>query len=304
MDSLSLGVLAVQFAIQPSLNSYFYASDSVPSACIFFTESMKASISLFILVCSGAGRVSIKSWRLSDCLYLAGVPAASYAVQNIFIFSAYRHLDGLTFNLVNQTKLLATALLAYLILGKRQSQTQIIALFLLCISAVVAIHTGTSFPSGDTESNRLLGLVSITLATLLSGLGGVLSERAVTSSNRDSFLYSAELALMGLMTLSLAAALNGDIEKISAKGGLWSAGPGSLLGLVPSLSQAISGLIVGYVTKRCGSVKKGFAVIAGLLLTALLNSNGDKQLAIWGIALPLAGLGIWLHSSPFLKSTL
>ena len=67
--------------------------------------------------------------------------------------------------------------------------------------------------------------------------------------------------------------------------GPWSAGPESLLGLITSFSQAISGLIVGYVMKRCSSVKKGrFAIIAGLLLTALLNADGGEKVAIWGIS--------------------
>jgi hypothetical protein len=40
---------------------------------------------------------------------------------------------------------------------------------------------------------------------------------------------------------------------------------------IPVLIQAMGGLCVGQVTKYAGGVKKGFAVVSGILLTTLLQ---------------------------------
>jgi hypothetical protein len=41
---------------------------------------------------------------------------------------------------------------------------------------------------------------------------------------------------------------------------------------VPILTQALGGVIVGLVTKHAGGVKKGFALIAGIALTAFVQA--------------------------------
>jgi UDP-sugar transporter A1/2/3 len=172
------------------------------------------------------------------------------------------------------------------------------------MSAVVAVssdHIGerkSMHADISSSMNKSLGLLAVVIATFLSGFGSVLSERAVTVLKRPALLFSAELALMGVVFLLVASFFSGELSEIDKAGGIWTAGPGSILGLVPNLSHALGGILVGQVTKRSGSVKKGFAIIAGLLLTAALNSASQNFSLIWLVALPLAGLGIWLHSTP------
>lgn len=58
-----------------------------------------------------------KDWKLSDSLKASALPAAIYAVQNTLLQLSYRHLDSLTFSLLNQTKLVFTAVFMFLLLG-------------------------------------------------------------------------------------------------------------------------------------------------------------------------------------------
>lgn len=58
-----------------------------------------------------------KEWRLVDALMASASPAAIYALQNTLLQLSYRHLDSLTFSLLNQTKLVFTALFMFLFLG-------------------------------------------------------------------------------------------------------------------------------------------------------------------------------------------
>ena len=50
---------------------------------------------------------------------------------------AYQVLDPFTFNVLNQTKTLSARLSCYLVMGWKQSQVQILALFLLLVAALV-----------------------------------------------------------------------------------------------------------------------------------------------------------------------
>jgi threonine/homoserine/homoserine lactone efflux protein len=58
----------------------------------------------------------------------AGIPAVIYAFQNLLILAGYNYLDGLTLNLINQTKTLFTAVAVYLVMGRTQSLPQCFAL--------------------------------------------------------------------------------------------------------------------------------------------------------------------------------
>jgi UDP-sugar transporter A1/2/3 len=66
---------------------------------------------------------------------------------------------------------------------------------------------------------------------------------------------------------------------------------------VPVLSQALGGIIVGLVTKRLGGISKGFAVVAGLAITGVLQSVLERQvlnLELY-VALLLVVASTWLH---------
>ena len=41
--------------------------------------------------------------------------------------------------------------------------------------------------------------------------------------------------------------------------------------LIPVLSNACGGIIVGFVTKYAGGVTKGFALIAGIIVTGMVE---------------------------------
>jgi solute carrier family 35 (UDP-sugar transporter), member A1/2/3 len=45
------------------------------------------------------------------------------------------------------------------------------------------------------------------------------------------------------------------------------------------LSSAVGGVIVGQVTKHAGSVKKGFALIGGILVTALAQYVAEREVS-------------------------
>ncbi len=74
---------------------------------------------------------AVSQWTASSSLRAAGLPAFIYAFQNLLLQYAYRNVDGLTFNLTNQTKTIFVAVFLFFMVGQRQSRVQIAALALL-----------------------------------------------------------------------------------------------------------------------------------------------------------------------------
>ena len=227
-------------------------------------------------------------------------------------------LDALTVNLFNQTKTLSAALFLYVVMGLRQSKMQLFALFLMLISAVILTTpdsesllkfssisdiskylTGGVFSFQDQKST--LGILFVGGASMISGLSTALTQNAL-SKGRPSMLLNAELSIFSVICLLVSEIFQHGHEKFMhlltfEDGGLfqywtwWT--------LIPVLTSAVGGIIVGLVTKYAGGVSKGFALIAGIIVTAIVEYIFDgKPLGskhIWSAG--LVSLSIWIHSS-------
>ena len=123
---------------------------------------------------------------------------------------AYQNLETLTFNVLNQTKILSAALSCYFVMGKRQSKMQVIALCILMASTLVieqilkpsAIISLLSMRGGATAfgiqnsfkgmagafsslsaTRRVThGVVPLLVASLISGIAGALTQKNLQGS--------------------------------------------------------------------------------------------------------------------------
>lgn len=84
------------------------------------------------------------------------------------------------FNLVNQTKLIWTALFVYLVLAKPQSNMQMLALLMLMVSAVL-LTAAPSDQGSSVPTSLWSGIVPNLVAAVLSGLAAALSQYATQS---------------------------------------------------------------------------------------------------------------------------
>lgn len=300
--TILLVLLAVQTASQPVMLRIFIPATAIPSACILLSEVVKVIVggSVYFLLTRGTGK---RTWTLVSSIRTAGPPAIIYSIQNIAITSAQRNLSGLLYNVLNQSKLLSAAIMGYFILGKIQSSRQVLALIGLSIASVLAVSSAGG-DSGNGAVTSTIGDAGALLASSLSGLSGSLSDLAMQRQRRDAFLFSCELSVFVIIAMVCGfisdAALRGpdsDIFRIVSAGGFIKAagidGPLSLA-LIPVLSGAFGGIIVGQVAKRLGSIRKGLAVSTGVVLTAFLDSSVlDTALLI---AIPLALISVTIHA--------
>jgi UDP-sugar transporter A1/2/3 len=219
---------------------------------------------------------------------IALLPATLYAVQNLAALTAYQNLDALTFNVLNQTKTLSAALCCYLVMGRTQSNLQVVALVILIVSSlivegilpldsIVDVFTqnkakgqsilNPGIRTQETTSRHIThGVMPILLASFISGLTGALSQKSLQALNggRDPYLFSLELCLGSILVLMCSLAVSND-GKSMLENGFFSGW--TVYTCIPVITNSFGGIVVGLVTKYAGSVRKGFSLIFGLLFS-------------------------------------
>eukprot|EP00448_Togula_jolla_P039401 CAMPEP_0170630698 /NCGR_PEP_ID=MMETSP0224-20130122/34165_1 /TAXON_ID=285029 /ORGANISM="Togula jolla, Strain CCCM 725" /LENGTH=305 /DNA_ID=CAMNT_0010958825 /DNA_START=80 /DNA_END=994 /DNA_ORIENTATION=+ len=282
-----LVLLAIQFGAQPLLAKCFIEPGTPTTSLVLGSELTKIAGCLCMLHVQGELRSAFADWTLRGALVAAGLPSLTYLVQNICTQLAYQHLDALAFNVLNQSKMVSTAFFSLVISGRRQSRMQCVALGMVMLGgSLVSISASGADATAEERTSSSFGLLCIMLASVLSGFGSGITEWVLHGKSRNCYLFSIEMAVFGVLVLlgSLLLNLTGDSGKLREEGlfSKWGA-----LTIVPVVTQGWGGIIVGLITKVAGGVKKGFAVISGLVLTCLL-----KWFILGEVLSPLALAGV------------
>lgn len=92
----------------------------------------------------------VDNWRQS---MLLGVPAGLYTLQNNLLYVALQNLDGTTYQVTYQLKILTTALFSVIMLGKQLDATKWGALVVLTCG-VICVQVKSSSPNKQLELER------------------------------------------------------------------------------------------------------------------------------------------------------
>ena len=257
---------------------------------------------------------------------MAGLPALLYATQGVLTYLGYQNTDSVTFNGLNQTKTLSAALWCFLLMGKRQSVVQMVALTILLFSALlfqgsisisglfqkkiegavgeeeVVVNGGSKVEEERKHTSISKGIIPCLAAAFISGLAGALSQKGVQLSGgfgRNPYLFTMELGLYSSCSLlfSLFATKNGRKSLSSEGGGLFA--HWTPLSIIPITIRALGGVLTALVHKHAGATRKGFALILGLILTGVTQSwiEGEKLSGDELMAMFLVILSSYLHLS-------
>lgn len=265
----------------------------------------------------------LRNWSPFSTLLAAGLPSAIYALQGTLTYTAYQNLDAVTFNGLTQLKVLSSALCCYVVLGRRQSLIQILSLAMLIASTVV-FQGSWKYWLENSRSNQLkrqefdkrrrllLGVLPCLAATLLSGIAGALSQRSLQTQvgliHRNAYFYTVEISLLSAVCLVLsmgAQQVRDQADRTTAASADDSQNSSSsrffkhwtYATLLPVTTKATAGLLTALVHQHLGSVIKGFALVLGLVFSALIHfvlEGVDLTVGqVVGTALVL--LSSWLH---------
>ena len=291
LGPLYMVCLALQYGCQPILAKNFAPKTMVKGTFTFMQDITRIITSVALLIATQSWGHAVHGWTWQSAWAAAGIPAFLYATQNYLSLQAYQNLSPITFNVLNQTKTLSSALFCFLVLGQKQSLMQVFSLMVLLLSGLVMQSVvplpflpKTSDPTDDlkhdaaeSEAKWGTGILSVLAASLLSGMAGAFVQRSLQLQQRNSLLFSLELATMSsLCNLSnLLIPWTPDGRQCREQGLLnswrWTC-------FLPILTNTAGGILVGMVTKYSGSVKKGFALIMGIFLSGFLqNWFGESQ---------------------------
>jgi solute carrier family 35 (UDP-sugar transporter), member A1/2/3 len=241
-----------------------------------------------------------------DCLKIA-VPALLYLVQNTLLYVALSNLSAPLFQVTYQAKLVTTAIVSVLMLGRSYSPKQ--WLCLVALSAGVAIvvlgetKEGESTKSVDANKpvqSLTVGLVAITIACFCSALAGVYFEKVlkVATTDKDGsarapvsvWMRNFQLALFSVAIALLQNAGTPTPEGEEPKGYLHGFTP---LVWILVILQAGGGLLVAAVIKYADNVLKGLAtgvsVVAATLFSMIIFGTPlSNQFSVGAVLILLA----------------
>lgn len=204
----------------------------------------------------------------------------------------------MTFNVLNQTKTLSAAVFCFLLLGIKQSFLQIFALWLLLAASVMLSMKKQLIVSVYDSNNYRIGIILVCFASILSGISTALTQKALCDkeNKRNTLFFSAELAAWGIFFLMI---YDGNVVIKNGFFNEWT-----IKTFIPVVTNSLGGIIVGLVTKYGGSSVKGFALIVGLVITAIGRwfLEGISLTSLDFLAILLVSISIYLHAkSPTIK---
>ena len=298
MGAVFCVLLALQYALQPFLKVYI-APETHKVSLVLGTEVAKILIAGAMIAVDGPGAFArtFADWT-PKAASLSVPPSLVYAVQNYLLVVGASSLDSVTFNCLNQSKLVSTAACVYFVFGVRQSLAQTLALGGLLVAGAI-LQEGGGVASGaekDADQTRIkfAGVAAVLAASALSGVASTATQFSLQRLRRTSTALTLEMAVAAIPCLLLA---HYGASDLSDRGGFFRGWTASTL--VPVVSSALGGIFVGQITKRLGGVAKGFAIVGGLVLTGILQSlvTGEGLEAKHAVALLLVVSCTYAHAS-------
>lgn len=298
MGAVFCVLLALQYALQPFLKVYI-APETHKVSLVLGTEVAKILIAGAMIAVDGPGALArtFADWT-PKAASLSVLPSLVYAVQNYLLVVGASSLDSVTFNCLNQSKLVSTAACVYFVFGVRQSLAQMLALGGLLVAGVI-LQEGGGVASGaekDADQTRIkfAGVAAVLAASALSGVASAATQFSLQRLRKTSTALTLEMAVAAIPCLLLAHYGASDLSDRRGFFRGWTAST-----LVPVVSSALGGIFVGQITKRLGGVAKGFAIVGGLVLTGILQSlvTGEGLEAKHAVALLLVVSCTYAHAS-------
>jgi UDP-sugar transporter A1/2/3 len=255
------------------------ASDRyISSTAVVIAEILKLVISLavfYVLDCDYRWQSFYNSLHREfavgyvDALKLL-VPSGLYVLQNNLLYVASSNLPAAVLQVLQQMKIITTAVLAEFILGKKHSTAQRLAVVALAGGvALVQQSTAAGNSTAVTAGQDIFtGVVCVSIACITSGFAGVYFELVLKSSSTSVWIRNIEMALIGI-AISLPACFIYDGDAISQNG--FFHGYTWIVWLVVMLSAG-GGLLVALVVKYADNILKGFATSASIIISVLFSS--------------------------------
>jgi UDP-sugar transporter A1/2/3 len=252
-------------------------------------ESSKFVFSLLLEIFTSGSMNGLISIRLHifqnpvNALKGSFVPALLYFISNTMQYVAMTYLSAPVLQVLIQSKLVTTAILSVLVLGRTYSTQQWIALMVLSLGVAIVIideEGGAEMRklSGDVNAdNAVRGILAVAVACIVSSLAGVYFEK-VLKQNQQGLQPSLWLRNMLLSFFSVLIALFQSLlhDNSARRQGSFVYKP-FFHGFAPLVWLQVfllscGGILVAAVMKYTDNVIKGLATGISVVVSALLSA--------------------------------
>jgi UDP-sugar transporter A1/2/3 len=258
-----------------------------------------------ILISSVSRHEFIHGWK--DFLGLA-VPSGLYVIQNNLQYVASSNLSAALFQVLSQMKIITTAIFAVIILGRRPSNLQWVAVIALTIGiAIVNLSQEKSIEQLNSKKGYAIGIACILCSSCTSGFAGIYFEKMVKNTSSSIWIRNIQMSFIGLI-LSSIACIGKDLNGIYTQG--FFKGYNGLVWSV-ILLQAIGGLVVAMVVKYADNILKGFATAGAIVVSCIAaafvfqNSASESEINgmfVVGATVVCASAFVYGYSPPKLNA--
>eukprot|EP00899_Mesostigma_viride_P019759 jgi/Mesvir1/27785/Mv07467-RA.1 len=246
---------------------YLYDPATVP----LLSETVKLIVSAVLLKRdSMKDPHSIKmtgDWR-TWCLF--PVPSLIYLVHNNLQFLILHYLDPSTYQIMGNLKIVTTGIFFRLMLKRRLSMLQWLALLLLTVAAVSSQLTGCQ---GTLFSAPIMGYLLGILSACLSGMAGVYTEYLLKKNDDCLYWQNIQLYSFGVAFNFMHLVFNEPARYLSAS--FWVHGEiftgYSFLTYCVVCTLAFSGLLVSWLMKFADNIIKVYATSMAMVVTMMLS---------------------------------
>eukprot|EP00930_Biecheleria_cincta_P040597 TRINITY_DN2780_c0_g1_i2.p1 TRINITY_DN2780_c0_g1~~TRINITY_DN2780_c0_g1_i2.p1 ORF type:complete len:407 (-),score=62.78 TRINITY_DN2780_c0_g1_i2:252-1472(-) len=263
----SAGVLIVKWARaehMPYLNT----------TCVIFTEVVKVFVSLLLviqesgsLVVAGQSLVehfTSNPWELAK----SAIPSLIYIIQNNLMLYSLELLSAPVQQVLYQMKILTTAGLGVLMLGKKLTATQWFSLVILCVGvASVQWPRHSADAVEELNSNSMIGFAVVLLMCLTSGFAAVFIQKMLQQSSCSIWMRNVQFGLFGAVS-AFCVAMYRDGAKLR-EGGLVQGY--SLRTVVMVFMNAWGGIATAVMLKYAGATLGCFSTAISIVLTCALS---------------------------------
>lgn len=202
--------------------------------------------------------VSNDFWKLS-------VPAGLYTLQNNLLFVALANLEATLFQVLYQSKVLATALLMVLLLKRTLTWVKWGSLFILFLGIVLTQLKGSNVSRDTSHQHALKGLAAVLTCAMSSAFASVYFEKVLKTASASIAVKNIQLSFFSILFAMIV---------------YWYHEEGKLENFLDGydvavsylvFNQAAGGLLVALVIKYADNILKGFATAIAIVLGGVVS---------------------------------